>query len=70
MISPLTITSLDQGKLYGDKPSLDVLEREAGVIHEDGVTEPIRKVRALFPLDRLAWRILLASAVGVFSRTN
>lgn len=48
MISPLTITSLDQGKLYGSKPSLDVLEREAAVIHEDAVTEPIPRFARCF----------------------
>jgi hypothetical protein len=50
MLSPLTIVSLDQGKLYGSKPTIDEIDaamtRDFGLASGDGEWEPATTAKA------------------------
>jgi len=60
MISPLTITSLNQGMLYGEKPTIEELDAHGAIIHERELGAPARKLGNLLVREPLAWRDLFA----------
>jgi hypothetical protein len=57
MIGPLTITNLNQGKLYGEKPTIEALCTHGAVVHERELGSLRRKLLAR---KLLAWRVLFA----------
>jgi hypothetical protein len=64
MITSLSITSLNQGKLYGNKPTIDQLEANGAIIDEASVTEPVSRIRRLFARVSLDWSGSFPSLAG------
>jgi hypothetical protein len=61
MITPLTITSLNQGKLYGEKPAIEELDAHGAIIHKRETGAQARKLPAwMLPV----WRTLFAEFAG------
>ena len=59
MISPLTITSLTQGNLYGEKPTIEELDRHGAIYHPREISAWVGNRLAGQSLD---WRDLFASS--------
>lgn len=66
MITSLSITSLNQGELFGEKPTIDQLLANGAIIDESRVTEPTRLLGGLFSVTLLAWSNLFNSGASDF----
>ena len=58
MLSPLTITSLNQGKLLGEKPTVEDLDAHGALMHQQVIGARARKHLAR---KLLVWLHLFAS---------
>ena len=66
MISPLIITSLTQGKLYGEKPTIDELDGHGAIIHQSAISAWMR-YHLVVEITRFAVR---AGAIRKGARNN
>lgn len=66
MITSLSITSLNQGKLYGEKPTIDRLLANGAIVDERQATQPGRLLGSLLSVTLLAWSNLFTSGASDF----